>query len=124
MERDRARVESWPTTAAGGGITLTRRPAEDALRAVSRCAVGKKQRGARRCEEEGKADRRDPLVSGSGQRTGGGKVNGSAGQVGPADCVGASAGARVGLASARFWAGVRTGLVRGVRLAFVFNLNG
>ena len=82
MERDRARVESWPTTAAGGGITLTRRPAEDALRAVSRRALGKKQRGARRCEEEGKADRRDPLVRGLGSEQVGGRLTCRRGKLG------------------------------------------
>ena len=47
MERARARVELWPTTVAGGGVTLTKRPAGDALRAVSRCAAEEKAEEAR-----------------------------------------------------------------------------
>ena len=47
MERDCARVESWPTTVVGGGVTLTKRPAGDALRAVSRCAAEEKVEEAR-----------------------------------------------------------------------------
>jgi hypothetical protein len=46
MERDRARVESWPTTAVDGGVTLTKRPAEDAPVRCRDAPRGKSRGGA------------------------------------------------------------------------------
>ena len=76
----------------------------------------KKQRGARRCEEEGKANRQDSPVSGSRRRTGEqlwcGSVQGGSGReaLQAGEAARAPVRARVGWAAVWFGAARRIGL--------------